>query len=31
MFVKQWMVTEVVTIAPKETIAVAEKMLGKAR
>lgn len=27
MFVKQWMVTEVVTIEPKETIAVAEKML----
>lgn len=27
MFVKQWMVTEVMTIAPNETIAVAEKML----
>lgn len=27
MFVKQWMGTEVVTVAPKETIAVAEKML----
>ncbi len=27
MFVKQWMATEVVTVAPNETIAVAEKML----
>jgi acetoin utilization protein AcuB len=27
MFVKQWMVTEVVTIAPSDTIAAAEKML----